>query len=168
MQLRHILLTCIITSTGLAMALPHTQLRMPSRADLTVTPSDQYDQNLHTNEPHLRVAQPSEIPFPLYPNGTRYRIGGKNGMKIVLFETSDEFSKVDTFYDNLAQTKGLSRKMLTVNYVQYSSRIVDNSEILRNTSEQPGIVIHEFATPEEAEHLGAAPHSKTNIIISFH
>ena len=31
----------------------------------------------------------SEIPYPVYPNGSKYRVGGENGLKIVVFQTED-------------------------------------------------------------------------------
>ena len=40
----------------------------------------------------------TEIPYPVYPNGRKYRVGGENGLKIVVFQTEDSFDEVDEYY----------------------------------------------------------------------
>jgi len=169
MQLRSILLTCSIACTSLAVALPNDLQLSFSELGQGVYPKQRPPVAAQKRpEPHnWQIAKPEEIPFPLYPNGQRYRIGGENGMKIVLFETSDKFSEVDAFYGALAANQGLSRKLLTGDYVQYADAEKIEPDLLHTTPAQPGIVIHEFADQHEAELLGAAPQSKTNIIISF-
>lgn len=118
-----------------------------------------------------RLAIENEIPFPLYPNGTRYRIGGERGMKIVLFETTDDFSTVDAYYDQQSAANGLARKQLTQDYVQYlqpqTSEDANQTGPESQSDAQPGVVIYEFLNADEALKLGAAPESRTNIIISF-
>lgn len=105
----------------------------------------------------------SVIPYPLYPNATKYRIGGEHGLKIVVFETTDSFAEVDDFFQQLG-SHGLSRLDAESEYVRYASE--QNDEDPWGTH-RPGIVIHQFASISEAARLGAAPESITNIIMSY-
>lgn len=106
-----------------------------------------------------------EVPYPLYPNGTKYRIGGESGLKIVAYETIDDFTAVDKYFTEQASKKGLSRHPVMSDYVRYEKgggRGIDPWEPGR-----PGVIIHTFTDESEALSYGAAPDSKTNIIISY-
>lgn len=104
-----------------------------------------------------------DVPYPLYPNGSRYRIGGENGLKVVLYETTDTFSAVEKFFNNQADKKGLSRQLVMSDYVRYSTAVTHDPW----TNALPAIVIHEFVNPADATNYGAAPDARTNIIMSF-
>lgn len=112
------------------------------------------------------VADNNNIPYPLYPNGSRYRIGGENGLKIVVFETTDKFDQVDSFYNQSLAKKGdAARNLMMADAVRYTPAGHTGDDPW--DTETPGIVIHEFADPDEASRYGAAAQSKTNIIMSF-
>ncbi|MFK7993586.1 MAG: hypothetical protein AB8B87_05580 [Granulosicoccus sp.] len=104
---------------------------------------------------------PDDIPYPLYPNGSRYRIGGEGDLKIVLFQTEDSFEDVDAYYQKKANMARLSAMS---DYVRYSA---DNSDIDPWETSRPGIVIHQFNDASEREAVGADGKARTNIIMSF-
>lgn len=104
------------------------------------------------------------IPYPLYPNGNKYRVGGENGLKIVLFETTDSFEEVDEFYRTLAQSDQMPRMLAMNDYVRYSTS-TDDTDPWETT--RPGIVIHQFNDDRERNAVGADKTALTNIILSF-
>lgn len=106
----------------------------------------------------------SEIPYPVYPNGSKYRVGGENGLKIVVFETADSFEVVDKFYRDSAGKNGMPRLIAMNDYVRYSRSDKDQDPW---ATFRPGIVIHEFADDVERKAVGADTTAKTNIIMSF-
>ncbi len=106
----------------------------------------------------------TEIPYPVYPNGKKYRVGGENGLKIVVFETEDSFDTVDAFYQDLSQQAGMPRLMAMNDYVRYSQSSADEDPW---ATYRPGIVIHEFSDDSERQALGAKKNARTNIIMSF-
>jgi len=107
------------------------------------------------------------IPYPIYPNAKRYRVGGENGLKIVVFETPDGFADVDAFFkQSLATQQTLARQEMMADYVKYAPEVANAEDQWR--SDQPGIVIHQFADATEAANYGAGSASRTNIIMSFH
>ena len=107
------------------------------------------------------ILSDSSIPYPLYPNGTQYRIGGENGLKIILFQTEDSFEEVDAFYEN----KGTMPRLDAMEgYVRYSVNEEDQNPW---ETEKPGIVIHQFNNESERQAVGADNDAKTNIIMSF-
>lgn len=110
------------------------------------------------------VAGASDIPYPVYPNGTKYRVGGENGLKIVVFQTEDPFHKVDEFYNQLSQDSGMSRIMAMTDYVRYSQ---NETDVDPWATDRPGIVIHEFEGEDARKAVGASAVAKTNIIMSF-
>ncbi len=119
-----------------------------------------------TNEenPLAAVVGASEIPYPVYPNGTKYRVGGENGLKIVVFQTEDTFDKVDEYYNGLSDNAGMARIMAMNDYVRYSN---NSDDIDPWATHRPGIVIHEFESDNEREAVGASAVANTNIIMSF-
>lgn len=119
---------------------------------------------IKSSTPQAAITGTTAIPYPLYPNSQQYRIGGEEGLKIVLFETEDPFYKVDAFYRNYIENEGLSRLLAMSDYVRYAAGIDDFDPWATN---QPGIVIHEFPDADEALRLGANTTAKTNIIMSF-
>ncbi len=106
----------------------------------------------------------TEIPYPVYPNGTKYRVGGENGLKIVVFQTSDAFHKVDSYYSDLSDNAGMSRLMAMSDYVRYTQ---ENDDLDPWATHRPGIVIHQFNDEKERKMVGANAQAKTNIIMSF-
>jgi len=105
------------------------------------------------------------IPYPLYPNGIKYRVGGENGLKIVLFETTDTFEEVDEFYRNMAaDTEAMPRLHAMSDYVRYS---VNQGDVDPWATSKPGIVIHRFNDDTERDAVGADKSARTNIILSF-
>jgi len=107
------------------------------------------------------VLSTSEIPYPLYPNGSKYRIGGEGELRIVLFQTEDSFEEVDAYYQKEANMPRLSAMS---DYVRYS---IDNNDIDPWETSRPGIVIHQFNDAAEREAVGADDDARTNIIMSF-
>jgi len=105
-----------------------------------------------------------DVPYPIYPNGTRYRVGGENGLKIVLFETADSFEEVDAFYSAQAEAQGMPRLHAMTDYVRFGSGADDQDAW---ATHRPGIVVHEFSGDEEREAVGADSQALTNIIISY-
>lgn len=125
-------------------------------SDMNV-PADQ----LATDENLAAVLGASDIPYPLYPNGSKYRIGGENGLKIVLFQTEDSFEEVDAFFQSQASMARLSAMN---DYVRYSTDSRDQDPWATG---KPGIVIHQFNDESEREAVGADEAARTNIIMSF-
>jgi len=140
--------------------------------------TDQIDPNLVTaqevnaispadvikEDPLAAVVGASEIPYPMYPNGTKYRVGGENGLKIVVFQTEDPFHKVDDYYNGISDNVGMARIMAMSDYVRYSNGTEDLDPWATHL---PGIVIHEFDGEEERQAVGASAVARTNIIMSF-
>lgn len=121
--------------------------------------------NTGTEEDTLAaVVGASDIPYPVYPNGTKYRVGGENGLKIVVFQTEDPFHKVDEFYNEQSQNSGMARIMAMTDYVRYSN---DDADMDPWATDRPGIVIHEFEGEDSRKAVGASAVAKTNIIMSF-
>lgn len=110
------------------------------------------------------VVGASEIPYPVYPNGTKYRVGGENGLKIVVFQTEDPFHKVDNYYNGISDNAGMARIMAMSDYVRYSNGTDDLDPWATHL---PGIVIHEFDGEDARQAVGASAVAKTNIIMSF-
>jgi|GEM_PF-927809 len=104
-----------------------------------------------------------EIPYPVYPNGAKYRVGGENGLKVVLFETEDSFDEVDAYYSDLSDDAGMPRLAGMSDYVRYA-RSGDDADPW--ATHLPGIVIHRFEDGER-EAVGADESARTNIIMSF-
>ena len=106
----------------------------------------------------------SEIPYPVYPNGQKYRVGGENGLKIVVFQTDDDFDEVDGYYSEFKENAGMARLMAMQDYVRYSNEDADSDPW---ATDKPGIVIHQFNDEIERKAVGASPTARTNIIMSF-
>jgi len=106
----------------------------------------------------------TEIPYPVYPNGTKYRVGGENGLKIVVFQTDDEFETVDQYYSDVKGDAGMARLMAMQDYVRYAKVTADSDPW---ATHKPGIVIHQFNDETERKAVGASPSARTNIIMSF-
>ena len=106
----------------------------------------------------------SEIPYPVYPNGSKYRVGGENGLKIVVFQTDDDFEQVDRYYRVVSGQVGMPRLIAINDYVRYSK---DNDDKDPWVTCRPGIVIHQFNTDDERQAVGAKGTARTNIIMSF-
>ncbi len=102
-----------------------------------------------------------DIPYPLYPNSSRYRIGDENGLKVILFQTKDSFEDVDAYYQSQANMPRLSAMN---DYVRYSTGKDDNDPW---ATSNPGIVIHQFNSESERAAVGANDDAQTNIIMSF-
>ncbi len=106
----------------------------------------------------------SEIPYPVYPNGSKYRVGGENGLKIVVFQTDDDFEQVDRYYREVSGQVGMPRLIAMNDYVRYSK---DDEDQDPWATYRPGIVIHQFKTDDERLAVGAKGSARTNIIMSF-
>ena len=106
----------------------------------------------------------AEIPYPIFPEAKQYRVGGENGLQVVLFETEASFSDVDAFYRRYIHKKGLSRISAMSDYVRYAA---SSDDIDAWATDKPGIVIHGFETEQEANKYGAEGTSLTNIIVSY-
>lgn len=115
-------------------------------------------------EESVAIAGTSGIPYPIFPEAQQYRIGGQDGLHIVLFETSASFDEVDSFYQRHQENNGMSRLQAMSDYVRYTTD-EHGSDAWDNN--KPGIVIHGFQDQSEAVQTGAEPDSRTNIIISF-
>lgn len=116
------------------------------------------------NNPLEAIVGASEIPYPMYPNGTKYRVGGENGLKIVVFQTEDSFNKVDDYYNSLTDNASMARIAAMSDYVRYSREADDLDPW---ATHKPGIVIHEFDDQNSRQAVGASAVAKTNIIMSF-
>lgn len=117
-----------------------------------------------TEDALSEIVAASEIPYPMYPNGTKYRVGGENGLKIVVFQTEDPFHKVDEYYNELSNNEGMARIMAMSDYVRYTNGTEDLDPWATHL---PGIVIHEFEGEDAREAVGASAVAQTNIIMSF-
>lgn len=106
----------------------------------------------------------NEIPYPIYPNGSKYRVGGEHGLKIVVFETADSFEEVDAFYAAQAEPAGMPRLSAMSDYVRYGSKDGDDDPW---ATDRPGIVLHRFGSDAEREAVGASKQALTNIIMSY-
>ena len=106
----------------------------------------------------------SEIPYPIYPNGSKYRVGGENGLKIVVFQTEDSFDEVDAYYRSVSADRGTPRLHAMADYVRYPSETDDGDPW---ATYRPGIVIHEFDDAEARRTAGATASARTNIIMSY-
>ena len=137
---------------------PDTNLVTPNEIAAVLPESDSSDNALSA------VVGASEIPYPVYPNGTKYRVGGENGLKIVVFQTEDPFHKVDDYYNGMSDNAGMARIMAMSDYVRYSN---DINDVDPWATHLPGIVIHEFEGEEDRQAVGASAMAKTNIIMSF-
>jgi len=104
------------------------------------------------------VVGASEIPYPMYPNGTKYRVGGENGLKIVVFQTEDSFETVDSFYNSLSGNAGMARIAAMTDYVRYSNDVEDFDAW---ATHKPGIVIHQFENETAREAVGASAMAKS-------
>lgn len=120
-------------------------------------------------EGRIAVSGSDAIPYPIYPEAKQYRVGGENGLHVVIFETNDSFEEVDSFYQNYIGSQGYARLVGMADYVRYdTSREAaagNTSDAWRN--DRPGIVIHGFTNRDEAINSGADAASKTNIIVSY-
>ena len=113
----------------------------------------------------VEVLDDNSIPYPVYPNGLKYRVGGENGMRIVLYQTEDSFEEVDAYYQAQAgKQSGMPRLTATNDYVRYSA---DDDDLDPWDTSKPGIVIHKFNNESERESVGASKRANTNIILSF-
>jgi hypothetical protein len=123
-------------------------------------------QNGQDETPMIRTAiiGGSEIPYPIYPNGSRYRVGGENGLRIVLYQTEDPFEEVDRFYQSKAQEVGMPRLSGMDDYVRYAT---GEEDLDPWGTTRPGIVIHQFNNDKERAAVGADREALTNIIMSF-
>jgi len=134
-----------------------------NREEATETVIEDLD-NLPALHSNTAVLGASEIPYPVYPNGTKYRVGGENGLKIVVFETNDPFEEVDRFYNSEASEEGMPRLTAMSDYVRYAQNIADADPW---ATHRPGIVIHEFENDAQRQAVGANTGATTNIIMSF-
>ena len=131
--------------------------------DSVVSEASPVDEN-PADSAELQIADnqiDAEVPYPVYPNGTQYRTGGENGLKIVLFQTEDSFEEVDAYYEEKSDMPRLSAMN---DYVRYSVNGNDNDPW---ATDQPGIVIHRFNDEAEREAVGADGTALTNIIMSY-
>ncbi|MBX2837634.1 MAG: hypothetical protein KTR35_12310 [Gammaproteobacteria bacterium] len=135
------------SSKGEANAIPVVPKQMPSQ-----------------EQPLSAVFGASNVPYPIYPNGKKYRVGGENGLKIVVFQTDDTFSDVDQYYSNIGDSQGMPRLSAMTDYVRYSQSAEDLDPW---ATHKPGIVIHRFKNEAERRAVGASASAKTNIIMSF-
>lgn len=130
-----------------------------------VMPSNANELDLDTpNSALAAVFGASEIPYPVYPNGQKYRVGGENGLKIVVFQTDDDFESVDDYYSQVKDNAGMARLIAMQDYVRYTNAGADSDPW---ATHEPGIVIHQFNDERERQAVGASPTARTNIIMSF-
>lgn len=116
----------------------------------------------------IAVTGSNAIPYPIYPEAKQYRIGGENGLQVVLFETSDSFEDVDKFYKRYGGSQGYARLVGMADYVRYdTTRESASSSADAWKNDKPGIVIHSFSDSDEAAQSGARPDARTNIIVSY-
>lgn len=154
-------------TTGLILVIGMTLLAACSDQQEPVVPTTNAEasQTVVEQEPApVAIIGTTEIPYPIYPNGSKYRVGGENGMKIVLFETEDSFEAVDAFYQNASGKSSMSRLVAMNDYVRYTRNSDDNDPW---ATYLPGIVIHQFNDDEERVAVGAHQKALTNIIMSF-
>jgi len=138
---------------------------MPATTDQVGGADSENRLDLDSNDTALAaVFGASEIPYPVYPNGQKYRVGGENGLKIVVFQTDDAFDEVDAYYSEFKENAGMARLLAMQDYVRYASA---NTESDPWATHEPGIVIHQFNDEFERKAVGASPTARTNIIMSF-
>jgi len=106
----------------------------------------------------------THIPYPVYPNGSQYRVGGENGLKIVVFQTDDDFATVDAYYRGATDADDMQRRQAMQDFVRYGHRAASDDPW---ATDRPGIVIHEFGTDTERRAVGARRSARTNIIMSY-
>jgi|GEM_PF-1132333 len=106
----------------------------------------------------------TDIPYPVYPNGSKYRVGGENGLKIVVYQTDDDFEQVDAYYRDATNPSAMPRLQAMQDFVRYSRVVTDDDPW---ATYRPGIVIHEFSDNGERRAVGARATARTNIILSF-
>ncbi len=125
-------------------------------------------ENEQYQEGRVAISGSNEIPYPIYPDAKQYRIGGENGLHVVLFETNDSFEEVDSFYKRYGGSQGYARLVGMPDYVRYDvTREATGSTTDAWNNTKPGIVIHGFSSSDEAAESGATPGAKTNIIVSY-
>ena len=179
MIIRHALPLCVVASliilNGCGNSTEEDKLLGSKQIDLP-TSNQQQAASSHDRAPVLiedsiqsesavaAVGGASEIPYPVYPNGAKYRVGGENGLKIVVFQTEDSFEQVDEFYKSKAGKSGMPRLIAMSDYVRYSSSSDDQDPW---ATYRPGIVIHQFNDDDERLAVGAEDSAQTNIIMSF-
>jgi len=134
---------------------------IPAKGDPTTVAKAEKELIIDNN---TAVIGASEIPYPVYPNGTKYRVGGENGLKIVVFETNDPFEEVEKFYSSEAKEDGMPRLTAANDYVRYSQ---NGTDVDPWATHRPGIVIHKFKSDAERQAVGADSTATTNIIMSF-
>ena len=150
---------------SVATVLPSTNDQLDSTAPVGGISSEVNRLDLdESNSALAAVFGASEIPYPVYPNGQKYRVGGENGLKIVVFQTDDEFETVDRYYSQFKENAGMARHMAMQDYVRYSNASTDSDPW---ATHKPGIVIHQFNDQGERKAVGASPSARTNIIMSF-
>ena len=116
----------------------------------------------------VAVTGSDAIPYPIYPDAKQYRVGGENGLHVVIFETNDSFEEVDNFYQRHIGSQGYARLVGMSDYVRYdTSRETAGSDTDAWQNDRPGIVIHGFTDSDEATRSGADPEARTNIIVSY-
>ncbi len=146
----------------------HSQVTVVSNTTPTAFDSsallDELEKEMAAESTMSAVYGASEIPYPVYPNGQKYRVGGENGLKIVVFQTDDDFSEVDAYYSEFKENAGMSRLLAMQDYVRYSSADTDADPW---ATDKPGIVIHQFNDELERRAVGASSTAQTNIIMSF-
>ena len=120
--------------------------------------------NRETIDALAAVPSAGEIPYPVYPNGRKYRVGGENGLKIVVFQTDDPFDEVDSYYRSVSADAGTPRLAAMSDYVRYPSDAKDADPW---ATYRPGIVIHEFGDADARRAAGATASARTNIIMSY-
>ncbi|MBX2879084.1 MAG: hypothetical protein KTR32_04080 [Granulosicoccus sp.] len=111
-----------------------------------------------------KIIGSGSLPYPIYPNGSRYHVGGENGLKVVLYQTSDSFEQVDQFYKTQAAELGMPRLAAMTDYVRYA---ISGDDMDPWDTTKPGIVIHQFNGTQERVVVGADQNAVTNIIMSF-
>ena len=149
----------LAAATDAAVVVPESGGGASSDADASI-PAD----TLGDPETLDALVDEGEIPYPVYPNGAKYRVGGENGLKIVLFETTDSFEEVDAYFGDRAEEAGMPRLAAMNDYVRYSRETDDDDPW---ATHRPGIVIHRFGDDEARDAVGADPSARTNIIMSY-
>lgn len=141
--------------------------KLPAEATVKVN-SNELPDMLGSDSALSAVIGASEIPYPVYPNGKKYRIGGENGLKIIVYQTEDTFAQVDAYYNayysDISEDDGMPRLIAMRDYVRYS---VNREDMDPWATFRPGIVIHEFNNKNERNAVGAKDSAQTNIIMSF-
>ncbi|MEE9318864.1 MAG: hypothetical protein V3U76_00300 [Granulosicoccus sp.] len=128
--------------------------------------SDEIPDMMESDSTLSAIIGASDIPYPVYPNGNKYRVGGENGLKIVVFQTEDTFAQVDAYYTAYysSDETAMPRLVAMKDYVRYSTDTEDKDPW---ATYRAGIVIHEFNNKNERYAVGAKDSAQTNIIMSF-